>query len=126
MKLYCEVVVKDILPAVRSLITRELIEDFKMNQTDISKKLGVTQPAVSLYKKAMRGSKVKKLEGNREVMSIVRSLSREIATKTMSAEDVQMRFLEISHKIYDKKIVDFGYQNLNSRKEIPCNICFKS
>jgi len=123
MKLYCEVVVQDVLPAVRSLITRELIENYKMNQTDISKKLGVTQPAVSLYKKHMRGSKIKKLETDKDVMKIVKVFSKEIALKNVSQKDVQMKFLEISHRIVHK---DIENEDGNfASDQLPCNICFK-
>ena len=123
MKLYCEVVVQDVLPAVRSLITRELIDNYKMNQTDISKKLGVTQPAVSLYKKQMRGSKIKKLESDRDVMRIVRGFSKEIALKNIPQKEVQMKFLEISHRIVHKDLANEG--GAFASDQLPCNICFK-
>lgn len=123
MKMYCEVVVQDVLPAVRSLITRELIENFKMNQIDISRKLGVTQPAVSLYKKQMRGSKIKKFETNKDVMKIVRGFSKEIAMKDISPLEIQMKFLEISHKIVDKNVA--SEEEIFPSEQVPCNICFK-
>jgi len=126
MKLYCEVVVQDILPAVRSLITKELIQSFKMNQVEISRRLGVTQPAVSLYKKEMRGSRIKRLAENKEVMKLVRNFSRDIASKNIPPEEIQHKFLEISHKIVDKKLASLEDEELISSEQIPCNICFKS
>ena len=126
MKLYCEVVVQDVLPAVRSLITRELIQRYKMNQIEISKKLGITQPAVSLYKKEMRGARIKKLATNKELMAIVKNFTREIVSKNISSPEIQHKFLEISHKIVDKKLASLEDEELILSEQIPCNICFKS
>ena len=62
MKLYCEVVVGEILPALRALITYDLIQNSGMTQAQIAKKLGLTQPAISQYGKYLRGEKVKELQ----------------------------------------------------------------
>jgi len=126
MKLYCEVVIRDVLPALRSLVTRELLLTHRMSQTEVSKKLGVTQPAVSQYKKALRGTGVRKLQSklqsNKEVASIIREFSKELANKNIAPEETQLKFLEISHKIIDEGLVPVE-NHIHS--EIPCHICFK-
>ena len=116
MKLYCEVVVQDVLPALRSLVTRELLKKYRMNQTEISKKLGITQPAVSQYKKELRGIRVKRLQSNREVIKLVESFSKEIANKKMTSGQTNAKFLELSRKIIEKEL----------KSSMPCRICFKS
>src|SRR3989304_4874726 len=122
MKLYGEVVVQEVLPALRSLVTKELLQGHKMNQTEVSAKLGITQPAVSQYKKALRGSNVKKLEASREVTSLVKKLSKEIATGAANPENVQLKFLEISHKIVDKELIEVE-THMHSQS-VPCHVCF--
>ena len=116
MKLYCEVVVKDVLPALRSLVTKELLQNYEMNQVEVSKKLGITQPAVSQYKKELRGNLVKKLGKNKDSMRLVKILSKKIAKGKMTSAQTNIKFLELSRKIIQKEL----------KSSIPCRICFKS
>jgi len=116
MKLYCEVVVKDVLPALRSLVTRELLQNYGMSQTEVSRKLGITQPAVSQYKKELRGNFVKTLQKNRDVIRLVKIFSKKIAKEEMTPGQTQTNFLELSRKIIQKEL----------SVSIPCRICFKS
>ncbi|MFX1404356.1 MAG: thiamine-phosphate synthase family protein, partial [Promethearchaeota archaeon] len=43
----CEIMVNQVLPALRALISHHLIEDFGFTQTQIAKVLGITQASVS-------------------------------------------------------------------------------
>ncbi len=52
----CEVVVKDVLPAIRAMLVRELIEHHHLSQVEVASKLGITQPAVSQYLRMLRGA----------------------------------------------------------------------
>lgn len=121
MKLYCEVVVGEILPALRALITSELIRS-GLTQNEVAEKLGVTQPAVSQYKKFLRGEKVKELRKNKNVMSIIKNFSDDIAKEKISSEVAAEKILEISHMIVDKKIVE---SEKIFQENVPCTICFK-
>ena len=49
MKMYCELIVWYVLPAIRSAIAVSMIKDYKLRQTEVAKKLGVTDAAVSQY-----------------------------------------------------------------------------
>ena len=123
MKLYCEVVVGEVLPSLRALVTKELTERFKLSQVQAAEKLGLTQPAISQYKKFLRGDKVKDLQKNKKVVLLVKEFSRKIADGEISSADAASRLLEISHMIVNKRIVypEGGiYQ-----KNVPCEICFK-
>lgn len=51
-------IMAEILPSVRAEIARELIFSYKLTQSDVSKVLGVSQPAVSQYVRQIRGTKV--------------------------------------------------------------------
>ncbi|UCE96444.1 MAG: transcriptional regulator [Candidatus Bathyarchaeota archaeon] len=56
MKLPCEVAVKSVVPAVRALLAKELIETYGMKQTEAANLLGITQTAVSKYIHNVRGN----------------------------------------------------------------------
>ncbi|MFQ6020760.1 MAG: transcriptional regulator [Candidatus Aenigmatarchaeota archaeon] len=67
MKPYCESVVQVLLPAIRALITKELIEKYNLTQQDAAKRLGITQAAISQYRRDLRGSRTRILEKDKEI-----------------------------------------------------------
>ena len=124
MKPFCEVIVSDILPALRALTTQELAQTYELNQTEISKRLGITQPAVSQYVKELRGHKVKLLTSNGKVMQAVRSLAEEVAHGEINGMRVHEKICEICKTVREEglicKIHGESYPLI-----MPCKICFK-
>jgi predicted transcriptional regulator len=52
----CEVAVKCALPSVRAMMASELMSKHSLNQTQAAELLGISQPAISLYQKKLRGN----------------------------------------------------------------------
>ncbi|NCO97546.1 MAG: transcriptional regulator, partial [Candidatus Aenigmarchaeota archaeon] len=71
MKPFCEVITSSVLPAVRSIMARELLTTYKMTQQEAADILGITQAAVSQYSRQSRGSKVKMLESQKGLMKMI-------------------------------------------------------
>lgn len=61
-----ELASKSVIPAIRALIVKRLVEVHGMTQQQAAKLLGVTQPAVSKYLHEKRGAAIK-LTGIREI-----------------------------------------------------------
>ncbi|MGQ9588506.1 MAG: transcriptional regulator [Thermoplasmata archaeon] len=59
MKTPCELVVGKILPALRASVVKELSRKYKMRQSDIAKRLGITQASVSQYLSSSRAAGTK-------------------------------------------------------------------
>ena len=55
MKPRCEKVVSKLLPILRALVARELVERYGLTQQEAAKLLNVTQGAISQYLRGMRG-----------------------------------------------------------------------
>jgi len=53
----CETIGKFVLPLFRSLVARELIDTYNLKQTEVAKKLGTTQAAISQYVNSKRAYK---------------------------------------------------------------------
>nr|MDO8100685.1 thiamine-phosphate synthase family protein [Candidatus Njordarchaeota archaeon] len=85
----CELVVKNYLPVIRSLIAKELVENHKLNQIQIARLLGITQPAVSNYLSLLRGELGKAYD-----QSDVREVSRKMASELVEGK------LSLSESIY--------------------------
>lgn len=105
MKLFCETIFDDTLPAVRAIITNEMIQTYGLNQFEIAERLGVTQPAVSQYLNGLRGKRVKQLMSNSKLMEWIKNLTADIM-------DGRVRLLENvcdicattrTHEIYSEK-----------------------
>lgn len=91
MKTFCEVVVSDILPAFRALVTKELINNYGMTQMAVAEKMKVSQPSISYYLRELRGVNVKKLGSDESVMNLVKETAANIANGT--GKPVDMRTL---------------------------------
>ena len=61
-----ELASKSVIPAIRALIVKRLVEEHGMTQQEAAKLLGVTQPAVSKYLHEKRGAAIR-LTGIREI-----------------------------------------------------------
>ncbi len=97
MKTHCEMVVKEILPGIRSMIAKELIHVYNMNQCETAKALGISQPAVSQYLREMRGKKY--IAGDAEVMEEIKKLSGKIFRKEVAADSIAAEFCNICDKV---------------------------
>ena len=80
MKPFCEIMVGDVFPAVRAIIAKELTETLNYTQSDTARIMGVTQPAISQYKKEFRGTKVKILLDNEHINLALRQAARKLTT----------------------------------------------
>ena len=55
MKIPCEIIVWEVLPAIRREIAKSLIKNHSLTQREAAKKLGLTEAAVSRYLTGKRG-----------------------------------------------------------------------
>ena len=55
----CEVAVRSVIPAVRALIAKELMEEQGLKQDQVAEILGISQSAVSKYSRKVRGHVIK-------------------------------------------------------------------
>jgi hypothetical protein len=81
MKPPCEEISKNVLPAIRVILVKDLTDRHKLNQVEVAKRLGITQPAVSQYLRSLRGtSYAKALLKRSDLMESIRKLSDAVAS----------------------------------------------
>ena len=91
MKPPCEVVVKDVLPAIRAMLVKELVERHQLSQVEVARKLGITQPAVSQYMRMLRGAgRASTLL--KKVQVQVRTLANDIASGELKRKQIIERY----------------------------------
>ncbi len=99
MKCDCEIAAKYILPALRSIIAKNLIK-IGLSQNEISKKLGLTQPAISQYLRMKRGKKLLTAM-DEATKKEIDEISKKIAFTDLSEEEIKEFFCRICGKIME-------------------------
>ena len=66
----CEIAVKSVVPAVKALIAKELVEKRGLKQDEVAEILGVSQSAVSKYTRKVRGYVIK-IDDIREIEPLI-------------------------------------------------------
>ena len=94
MNLRCETIGRYILPLFRSLVAKELINNYDLTQVEVAKKLGTTQAAISQYvnsKRAYKGAEqfediLPKLE------TMAKNAAKCLANEELNLEDISVDF----------------------------------
>jgi predicted transcriptional regulator len=123
MKPFCEIIVSKVLPAMRAIVTRELMHTYGLSQTETARRLGVTQPAISQYSRELRGYNVKLLKSSPKVMKEVKGLAAEIASGKTSPRDMPARICEICGSIRKERVICKLHEQ-NYPPISPCKQCF--
>jgi predicted transcriptional regulator len=119
----CEVVVRSILPAFRSLVARNLIENFNFSQVAAAKKLGTTQASISHYVYSKRGEKmVKQLEASSSVKAIVKEIAEGIAADKTTPFDAMLQFCKLCESLRSENLICNSHKNCLPTPET-CNVC---
>ncbi len=122
MKPVCEVMVLEILPGVRAMVARKLVEDHGFSQKVAAEKLGTTQPAISQYKRELRGHKLKIFKDVPRLIQMTESLARRTASGELSQEQISLEFCEICKFIRSSGIACRIHKEMYPSLE-DCRIC---
>ena len=89
MKPPCIIVVQYVLPALRVLIARELIEKHGLSRVRAAEKMELTPAAVTQYLKKVRGeTAVQLIESSDEALKIISEMANDLARGDASVYDV--------------------------------------
>jgi predicted transcriptional regulator len=123
MLLPCEVAVKGLLPPVRAALAKHLMIKHGLKQTEAAKLLGVSQPAISLYNKKMRG-KALDLEKDETIKTLIEDLADSIAGKSLSHKDFTLKFCEICRTARAKGLLCNMHKTLDPTFDATkCELC---
>ncbi len=73
MKPLCEYMINEMLPGFRALVAKKLMEDHGLSQTEVAELLDTTQPAISQYRRQLRGKKTSVFMKNHELLDFLDS-----------------------------------------------------
>ncbi len=112
MKLVMEIVVEEVLPTLRALIGKKLVETHGLSQKSAAERMGLTQPAISQYKRNLRGYKTAVLTENPRVMEAINSAAKKLATGVSSASIVAGELSDICNLIVSEGIIHRMHQEM--------------
>ena len=118
-----EIIVKTALPAIRSMIARDLTEKYNLKQKEIADLMHITQAAVSYYLTQSRGKYIKYLEGT-EVNTMIDELSNKIYKEKLSAEELILELNKIIVYMMKNKYLCTYHELLEPDvNEEECGLC---
>lgn len=124
MKPYCEIVAQYVVPTMRALIAKRLMEKYKLTQQAAALKLGLTQSAVSQYMRNLRGAKIKSIEKDAAISKEIDVFVDEIAAGNISSLKTLDDFCKICKSIRRKKLLcDIHMKLFPEMKD--CRICLE-
>jgi hypothetical protein len=84
LKTPCETASKYLLPSIRALIAKKLIENYKFTQQNAALRLGMTQSAMSKYLSEKRGAVI---VAHKEIDELAEGVARKISEGKMTQEE---------------------------------------
>lgn len=123
MKTPCELVVGKILPALRASVVRELSGKYKMKQSDIAKRLGVTQASVSQYLSSSRAAGTKITDS----FPKIKTYADDIAKRIVRGEERNEWYGILCKACMDiRSDKEFCEMHRNSSNLDGCDVCRRS
>jgi len=122
------IIVKHILPAVRVLVMKELIEKYDMRRIDASAKMELTPAAITQYMKGERGTTfLNEISKSEETSKKIAKLAETLAKGEVQMENVIEQLCEICATIRSEEIMcQLHQKDLPALKECKCTICERS
>ena len=123
MLLPCEVAVKCLLPVVRAMMAKQLVNEHGLKQAEAAKILGVSQPAISLYCRKIRGKAID-LEKDQDVKGLVRKMSDALAKKELAQKELVQTYCKICRTIRAKGLLCRLHKRFDTTIDLEtCDLC---
>lgn len=125
MKPFCEAIVFEILPAVRAMVATRLITDYGFSQTQAARRMGVSQPAISQYKRSLRGVRSEILEKYPQIAELAGNIAAKIASGRDESQRPTLMFCDICRKIRLSGIGCEIHRSMDSSLS-GCDVCISN
>lgn len=122
----CELAVRVIIPSLRALVAKELLQTYSLKQQDVASFLGVTQSAISQYVRSARG-KTLNLEGVITINKLVKETAEMVSKKKASPIQINRMYCIACKVIREKRLMCDIHKRFDSSFVIDgCKACLPS
>jgi len=119
----CEVAVKCGLPAIRAMIAKQLMTNHGLKQAETARVLGVSQPAISLYYRKIRGKAIN-LENDSEIRNSIERLAKRLSKGNLSNTEFISAFCDICSQMRAKGLLCEAHKALDRSIDVKnCEYC---
>ena len=118
-----ELASKSVIPAIRALIVKRLVEEHDMTQEEAAKLLGVTQPAVSKYLHEKRGAAIK-LTGIREIERATDAIAEMVSSHKAKPIEVMSKIEAACEYVRKNRYMCDLHKKLEPTMDVnSCHVC---
>jgi predicted transcriptional regulator len=126
MLLPSEIEAKSLIPAIRAILAKKLVNEYEMKEEIVAKVLGVTQAAISNYLRGTRGDTelITKLSSVMEVMRMTDDIARDLTSDKAYTPNTMAKFVELCNYMRHTLIICEVHHNMESNiDEQVCEQC---
>lgn len=119
----CEVAVKSVIPAIRAYIAKQLIQTYKMKQTDVAGSLGITQTAVSKYIGNVRGQALR-IDRETEIQDMMNKIASRIADRKTFGAQLMLEFCAVCKTVRrNGQMCELCRRSDPEVRKVSCDVC---
>ena len=126
MLLPSEIESKLLIPAIRAILSKELVIEKGLKEEEVARMLGITQAAVSNYLRGTRGDNelISKLMSLNEIMSMIKEISNYLSTNRAYTAKTLSKFIGLCNYMrYSLIICDAHHSLERNIDEKVCEQC---
>jgi len=118
-----ELASKSVIPAIRALVVKRLVEEHGMTQQEAAKLLGVTQPAVSKYLHEKRGAAIK-LNGIKEIDEATGEIAELVSSRKVPQIEVMSKIEAACDYVRRNRYMCDLHKKLEPSMDVnSCHVC---
>jgi predicted transcriptional regulator len=118
-----ELASKSVIPAIRALVVKRLVEEHGMTQQEAAKHLGVTQPAVSKYLHQKRGAAIR-LGGIKEIDKATGDIADMVSSRKVKPLEVMSKIEAACEYVKRNRYMCDLHKRLEPGMDVEsCHIC---
>ncbi|MDP9488808.1 MAG: helix-turn-helix domain-containing protein [Thermoproteota archaeon] len=126
MLLPSEIESKLLIPAIRAILSKELVIEKGLKEEEVARMLGITQAAVSNYLRGTRGDNelISRLMSLSEIMSMIKEISNDLSTNRAYTAKTLSKFIGLCNYMrYSLIICDAHHSLERNIDEKVCEQC---
>ena len=126
MLLPSEIESKLLIPAVRAILSKEMVIEKGLKEEEVARMLGITQAAVSNYLRGTRGDNelISKLMSLSEIMNMIKEISNDLSTNRAYTAKTLSKFIGLCNYMrYSLIICDAHHSLERNIDEKVCEQC---
>jgi hypothetical protein len=120
----CEVGVKTVLPAVKAIMARTIVEKHGLTEKDTANLLGLSQSAISRYKNRGRGNNLLEIEKTIEVQLLIEQMVTYLVKEPTRKHEIMGLFCQTCKVIREKGLMcDLCRKDMAADWGVACAFC---